>query len=386
VSERITPLAAILAQVPDPRKCRGRQYPCLALLLLVVVGLLCGANSQRALARWGHNSGRARLRRLGLLGSRSPSQPTLHRLLRDVDINQLEAVLGTWLQPVRLAWRRSTKRWVDGIALDGKTLRGARRLGAANTHLLAASGHLDGLVLAQVAVVDHAGELSGIRALLEALLLEGQTLTMDAAFTQWTVAEQIVQQGGAYLMVVKGNQAHMREHIAERTAYLGRCLGQAQTRRLAHGRLEQRTLPRSAAPSESVMSRIEARRERRLRRRASLGGSSWMAGLGLVIVGGLFLLQNAGLLVPGQQVWGLLCYLAAIGATVTAFSRYRAAGSQLSPVVTSAISGALLLAFVGTMLAFDLSWGVLRPMFLVIPGAMAIIGSATGLRHPADSQ
>ena len=250
MSERIAPLAAILAQVPDPRKCRGRQYPWLALLLLVVVGLVCGANSQRALARWGHNTGRTRLRRLGLLGSRSPSQPTLHRLLRDVDIDQLEALFGTWLQQVRAAWRRSTKRWVDGIALDGKTLRGARRLGATNTHLLAASGQLDGLVLAQVAVIDHAGELSGISALLEALLLDGQTLTMDAAFTQWTVAEQIVRQGGAYLMVVKGNQAAMRAHIADRTAYLGRCLGQAQTRRLAHGRLEQRTVWVAKAPPD----------------------------------------------------------------------------------------------------------------------------------------
>ena len=108
----------------------------------------------------------------------------------------------------------------------------------------------DGLVLGQVAVLDHAGELTGIGRLLDALLLEGQTLTMDAAFTQWTVAEQIVQQGGAYLMVVKGNQAHMRDHIAERTAYLGRCLGQAQTRRLAHGRLEQRTLWVAKAPPD----------------------------------------------------------------------------------------------------------------------------------------
>jgi hypothetical protein len=40
-------------------------------------------------------------------------------------------VLGAWLQQVRASWRRSTKRWIDGIALDGKTLRGARRLGAA---------------------------------------------------------------------------------------------------------------------------------------------------------------------------------------------------------------------------------------------------------------
>jgi predicted transposase YbfD/YdcC len=250
MSERVPPLSAILAQIRDPRQARGRQYPWLALLLLVVVGLLCGANSQRALARWSQNTGPARRRRLGLLSEQSPSQPTLHRLLRDVDVHQVESLVGTWLQQVRTAWRHSSKRWIDGIALDGKTLRGARRLGAADTHLLGACGHRDGLVLAQVAVVDHAGELTGVGPLLEALLLEGQTLTMDAAFTQWTVAEQIVQQGGAYLMVVKGNQAAVRACIAERTAYPGRCLGHVQVTRLAHGRFEQRTLWVAKAPGD----------------------------------------------------------------------------------------------------------------------------------------
>jgi hypothetical protein len=47
-----------------------------------------------------------------------------------------------------------------------------RRLGVANTHLLGACGHRDGLVLGQAAVVDHAGELSGVSHMLEALLLE----------------------------------------------------------------------------------------------------------------------------------------------------------------------------------------------------------------------
>jgi hypothetical protein len=38
------------------------------------------------------------------------------------------------------------------------------------------------------------------------LPLTERTVTFDAAFTQWAVAEQVVQQGGAYFMVVKGNQ------------------------------------------------------------------------------------------------------------------------------------------------------------------------------------
>ncbi len=250
MSERIPPLTAILAQIPDPRAARGCRHPWTALLLLVVVGLLSGANSQRALARWAEYAGWARLRRLGFARRRRPSQPTLHRLLRDVDIDQVERLLGSWLQQVHAAWRHSAKRWVDGIALDGKTLRGARRLGAADAHLLTACGHRDGLVLGQVAIVNDAGELSGVGRLLQAMLLEGQTVTMDAAFTQWTVAQQIVHQGGAYVMVVKGNQPEVYAHIAERTAHLGRCLGEVHTQCSSHGRLEQRTLRVAKAPPD----------------------------------------------------------------------------------------------------------------------------------------
>ena len=250
MGERIPPLAAILAQIPDPRAARGCRHPWTALLLLLVVGLLSGANSQRALARWARYAGWPRLRRLGFARRRRPSQPTLHRLLRDIDVEQLERVLGTWLQQVRASWRRSTRRWVDGIALDGKTLRGARRLGAAGAHLLSACGHADGLVLGQLAIVNDAGELSGVGHLLEAMLLDGQTVTMDAAFTQWTVAQQIIRQGGAYFMVVKGNQPEVFARIAQCTAYRDRCLGEVRTTRSSHGRLEQRTLRVAKAPPD----------------------------------------------------------------------------------------------------------------------------------------
>ncbi len=250
MSERIPPLTAILAQIPDPRAAGGRRHPWTALLLLVVVGLLSGANSQRGLARWAQYAGWARLRRLGFVQRRRPSQPTLHRLLRSVDVQQVEQVLGTWLQQVRTTCRHSSKRWVDGIALDGKTLRGARRLGAADAHLLTACDQRHGVVLGQVAIVNDAGELSGIGHLLDKLLLDGQTVTMDAAFTQWTVAEQVVGQGGAYFMMVKGNQPEIFARIADCTAYRGRCLGEIHTWRSAHGRLEQRTLRVAKAPPD----------------------------------------------------------------------------------------------------------------------------------------
>ena len=60
--------------------------------------------------------------------------------------------------------------------------------------------------------------------------------------TQWAVATQVVQQGGAYFMMVKGNQPTLLADIQRATTWPARRQGEAQTVRLAHGRIETRTL------------------------------------------------------------------------------------------------------------------------------------------------
>ena len=252
--ERIPSLATIVAQVPDPRARRGRRHPWTALLLLVIAGLLSGANSQQALARWGERSGWARRRQLGFVRRSAPSVATLHRALRSVDIAALERILSVWQQQVRTAWYASTRRWLDGIALDGKTLRGAQRLGAADAHLLSACCQRWGVVLGQVPVADATNELGAVGPLLEQLLVAGETLTFDALFTQTSVAQAVVARGADYVMVIKGNQLSLLRACAEVTAEHPprprRPLGRARTVRLAHGRLEQRTLLAVKAPAD----------------------------------------------------------------------------------------------------------------------------------------
>lgn len=254
MDEHIPSLASVLARVPDPRHARGRRHPWSALLLLVVVALLCGANTQHAVARWGRHAGRARLRRLGFTRPGAPSQPTLHRLLKQVEIGRLEALLGSWLQQVWAAWRRSAADWLDGIAVDGKTLRGARRLHAQDARLLAACCQPAGVVLGQVAVQDAAGEAGAVAALLAGLPLAGQTVTFDAAFTQAHVAEQVARRGGAYLLVVKGNQPFLLRACAATTTppfrRPTRQLGRAHRARRTRGCIEERTLWAAEAPAD----------------------------------------------------------------------------------------------------------------------------------------
>jgi predicted transposase YbfD/YdcC len=254
MDEPVPSLRAVLAQVPDPRATRGRRHPWTALLLLLVAARLSGATTQQAMARWGQHAGWPRLRRLGFTRRGGPSAATVRRLLHRVDVPALERVFGAWQQQVRTAWQQRAAHWLDGIAVDGKSLRGARRLGAVDARLLSACCHRRGLVLGEVAVPESTNELGAVGSLLERLQLQDQTVTFDAEFTHAVVASQVVHQGGAYLLLVKANQPPLRRACAEATAehprHPRRALGQARTRRLAHGRLEARTLLAVAAPPD----------------------------------------------------------------------------------------------------------------------------------------
>jgi len=90
---------------PTPAPGGGRRR--LRGALLLVVWLLCGANTQQALARWAQAAGQARLRQLGLTDARGPSLATLHRLLQQLAVADPEAALGRWVGRVRSAWSES---------------------------------------------------------------------------------------------------------------------------------------------------------------------------------------------------------------------------------------------------------------------------------------
>ena len=198
-------LAEYLAQIPEYRAARGTQHPLLALLLLICLAMLCGARSQSAIADWGQHHGRPWLRRLGFTKDRAPSQPTLSRLFARIPHRTVEAVLGRGAEQA-LRGCPAPPGALEGLAVDGKTLRGSKRQGAQDAHLLAAFSHRLGVVLGQAGVPDKTNEIGAASAFLLTLVLEGRIVTADALLTQREVAQTILDGGGDYLLVVKENQ------------------------------------------------------------------------------------------------------------------------------------------------------------------------------------
>jgi predicted transposase YbfD/YdcC len=164
-----------------------------------------------------------------------------------VDRERFEAQLGAWAEGL-LGESPHTEGDEDAIAIDGKTLRGSQKQGAAGAHLLSALAHRVGLTLAQQAVDDKTNEIPVALDLLRHMVLEGRIVTMDALLTQRQIAQQIVDAGGDYVMVVKANQPQLLEDIQTVFALapmVGERRTAAETLDLGHGRIEQRGLQTS---------------------------------------------------------------------------------------------------------------------------------------------
>jgi predicted transposase YbfD/YdcC len=250
-----TNLRAALSEVPDPRHARGRRYAWPLLLTLITAALASGQRGGRAIGQWVTEHAAELVEALDPPRRRLPSPATLRRALRTVDVVALEAriagfVAGLPAAPPAGSAAHPARPWV-GQALDGKAVRGANRHGAA-VHLVSLVRHADGQVLGQVAVAQKSNEITAAPRLLDGCDLRGTVTTMDAQLAQRALAEQIRRQGGHYLMVVKANQPDLYAGIARlfteppRPA-AGDGADAVTTTAKGHGRLETRTLERSAA-------------------------------------------------------------------------------------------------------------------------------------------
>jgi len=213
VARAVRPLIEALAEVPEVRSAQGRRHPLGAILGLACAAMLCGARTYGAIADWGRTHDPALLRALGFSHRKTPCAATLFLLFRRLDRERLEAVLGAWAEQV-LAATAGEAGPLEGVAVDGKTLRGSRKQGAPGAHLLSAVSHRLGLTLGQVAVEDKTNEIRLAAPLLRGLLLEGRAVTMDALLTQREVARAILAGGGDYVMLARDNQPQLRQDIA----------------------------------------------------------------------------------------------------------------------------------------------------------------------------
>ncbi|MGW4898480.1 ISAs1 family transposase, partial [Kitasatospora sp. NPDC004240] len=213
-----------LAAVPDPRRAKGRRHPLAFVLALAACAVLAGAKSLTAIAEWATDAPAAVLAALGgpnrdPSGPTAPAEATVRRVLQRIDGDALDAAIGAWLAardtgspPCRPELGKRGRR---SLAVDGKTVRGARRTDGIQVHLLAAMTGT-GLVAAQCEVGSKTNEITVFKPMLAPLDLAGTVVTFDALHSQTGHVRFLVEEKKAhYIAVIKGNQPLLYQQLKQ---------------------------------------------------------------------------------------------------------------------------------------------------------------------------
>lgn len=194
----------------DPRTPYLIEHRLVDMVALTICAVICGAESWVDIEAYGQSKAEW-LSTFLALPHGIPSHDTISRLFAQLDPEQLQGCFLSWIQSVAQLSAGTV------IAVDGKTLRHSydRGQGRGAIHMVSAWATENRLVLGQVKVDEKSNEMTAIPELLTVLALNGCIVTLDAMGTQKAIAQQIIEQGGDYILSLKGNHKGLYQDVQQ---------------------------------------------------------------------------------------------------------------------------------------------------------------------------
>ena len=216
-------IVAHFQTLEDPRLERTKKHNLLDILVIALCTLLTGGEGFQDMELFG-KSKHAWLRTFLALPHGIPSHDTFGRVFARLNPQRFQQCF--------LAWTQAVAELTQGalISLDGKTVKASfdRATASSPLHMLSAwcSDH-GGLVVGQTKTDSKSNEITAIPELLHLLAIKGCIVTIDAMGCQTAIAGQIRDQGGDYLLALKGNhkkaytaiKQYFHQHIEHQLAW-----------------------------------------------------------------------------------------------------------------------------------------------------------------------
>lgn len=224
----------------DPREQENLLYPYYGILLIVLAATLASAKSIRGIHEYAQEKASIFCPLLGM--SRAPGYMAFWWILTRTNSDMLNKVFTRWITAIADELLvKGTKR----IAIDGKALRGAKRN---SVHYVSAYDNTRGLLLGQVKTKEKSNEITAVPELLKIIDIKESIVTIDAMGCQKSIAHDIRERGGHYLIALKGNQGNLHAEAenffaqARAADYEDTGCSRATTADKGHGREEKREI------------------------------------------------------------------------------------------------------------------------------------------------
>jgi predicted transposase YbfD/YdcC len=240
-------LPTVFADLTDPRvETANKLHKLVDILVIATCAVIAGAEGWEDIAEYGRSK-EDFFRRFLELPNGIPSHDTFERVFAKLDPDAFSDRFGQWMAGL------CESTGLVHVAIDGKSARrSAKDTFSGCLHLVNAWAVENRLILGARSVPEGGHEITTIPDLLAALDLTGAVVTIDAAGCQKSIVEQIRQQGGDYVVCVKGNQQSLRNAVADVFERAGEAefagCSMASEVGEGHGRVEERYVTMARNP------------------------------------------------------------------------------------------------------------------------------------------
>lgn len=226
-------LIDFFTELEDPRRDKCKKHLLLDLVAISICAVICGAETWDEIEQYATVKEKW-LRTFLKLPNGIPSHDTFNRLFSSLCPLEFEKCFGNWVASLVNISKGEV------IAIDGKTIRGAKENGRSPIHMVSAWACENNLVLGQIKVNEKSNEITAIPELLDVIAVEGATITIDAMGCQTAIAKKIIDKKADYVLSVKLNQETLYEQIEDEFRFNKSVLSSIDVD-YGHGRIETRT-------------------------------------------------------------------------------------------------------------------------------------------------
>ena len=230
---KTTSISDIFSRMQDPRVEGRTEHKLTDIIGITLAAVLCGAESWNEIEMFGEAKKEWFSTFLELPGG-IPSHDTFNRFFALLDPDSFESCFREWTSSLAELSEGSI------ISIDGKSIRGAKQAGSRSyVHMISAWVGENSTLLGQLKVDEKSNEITAIPRLLDALVITGAIITIDAMGCQKDIAQSIVQGGGNYILAVKGNHETLFDDI-QASFRMMPPVEKVETLDFGHGRIETR--------------------------------------------------------------------------------------------------------------------------------------------------
>jgi len=211
-------LYEVLRRVPDPRTS-NKTYHIGSVLSILAMAIFSGHRNLAQIQRFGERMSQAHRKAIGLRRYKgnskfinAPSYKVYYNLLGQLDVDKFAKALSDWLG-------EHNGSLPAALAMDGKFIK-------ETVGIVCLADHETGVPAAMMKVKKKEGDtgdcemIAGRKMISEHKDFSNTVITADALHTQRLTAQEIVANGGEYILQVKDNQKTLKKNLELKTKNL----------------------------------------------------------------------------------------------------------------------------------------------------------------------